>query len=238
MVVGCPTTEGDEMMTKRTVLVAAALASSILVGCGSDDGAEDGTDEQVDGDVDATDADAQDPDDGDDDGDDGGTGNGGTDGGTDGDGDDDDADDGDDDGAASHLGEVEIDQTQTHTNGVEVNLRSIRVDQDAIYLDIEAFNPTTFRVILAALTEMSVADDTGREYAYRPPEDNSSLEIQSGETLEGTIAFAGRMSPDATSLRVRINYDGDRPRQPSDADNARIADAPSFEFADLPLPSS
>ncbi|WP_052668977.1 hypothetical protein [Nitriliruptor alkaliphilus] len=215
------------MIKQRAFLAAGVLISSVLVGCGSDDDARGGSDDQVEADVEATDADGQDQ------------GDGAADDGAGADGLDNDGTDDDSDGdvVADRLGEVSIDQTQSHPNGVEVTVHSLRVEQDAIFVDIEAFNGAPFEVLLAALDLATVVDDTGREYRYEPPEDNEALEIEPNGTLEGSIAFIGRVGPDASSVTLRFNYSKQgEALQPADAQNADFADAPSFEFADLPLP--
>lgn len=209
------------MMKQRTFLVAGVLISSVLAGCGSDDDAANGTDDQVGADTDATDVDAEDPSDGT-------AGEGAA---------DDDAADGG--GEASPLGEVTIDQTQTHPNGVELTVRSLRVEQNAIFVDIEAFNGAPFDILLAPFELAIVVDDTDKRYRYEPPEDNDALNIEPNGTLEGSIAFIGRVGADASSVTVQFNHDQDgEPRRPADAEDAHRADAPSFEFADLPLPGA
>ncbi|WP_157042086.1 hypothetical protein [Nitriliruptor alkaliphilus] len=205
--------------TQRTVALAIA-ASLALSGCRADDDqpTDDRADQQADDDVDATDADGRDPD-----ADDGSPA-------------DVDADDG---GDASPLGEVTIDQTQTHPNGVELTIRAIRVEQNAIFLDIEAFNGAPFDILLTPFELASIVDDTGKRYRYEPPEDNDALLIEPSGTLEGSIAFIGRVGTDASSVTVQFNHDQDgEPRSPADRDNADFSDAPSFEFADLPLPGA
>ncbi|WP_157042087.1 hypothetical protein [Nitriliruptor alkaliphilus] len=208
-------------MTMRHAMALAAAAALGLAGCSSDDGPE------------------PDPPVTDDAGDDGADVDG-----ADVDGADDTGDTGDDNGEAGQtaedrLGEVAIDQSQTHPNGVELTIHSLRVEPNAIFLDIEAFNGASFEILLAAFDQILLTDDTGRSYRFEPPEGNEGLAIEQTGTLEGALAFIGRLAPEASTVTVQFNHDNDgEPLQPADADNPNLADAPSFEFADLPLPNS
>lgn len=138
---------------------------------------------------------------------------------------------------ASSLGEIAVDETRTHPNGVELTIHAMRVEPDAIFLDIEAFNGAPFEVVLAPFELVSIVDDTGKPYRYEPPEGNEDLLVEPSGTLEGSIAFIGRVGSDASSVTVQFNHDEDgEPRSPADRENASFSDGPSFEFVDLPLP--
>lgn len=214
------------MTTQRQTLAATLAAALLLVGCGTDDDPvatdaavdADAGDAGADGDADATDDPVDDV----------GTEEASA-------GDDEAADDGAE-GAADRTGTVSVDRSETHANGVELTIAALRVEQDAIHVDVEAFNAAPFEIFLAAFDQVDLIDDTGRTYNYRPPEDNPGLEIDSGGTLEGTLAFLGRLTDGATSVTVRFNYNGDEELEPSDGEHADMSSAPAFEFSDLPLP--
>lgn len=194
----------------RGVVALVAVTALVLTGCRSDDTGGDGTEAPDDGQA----------------ADDGGTDDGGT-----------------DDGGGDEerpLGVSEVAETQTFPNGVELTVHRVRVEPDGIFVDLEAFNGLDDVVFLAALEDVFLTDDTGRRYAYQPPEDNAALEIGSGATLEGSVAFSGRIAPDASTLELQFNYreDDGEPLTPPDHQHAELTDAPSFSFSGLPLPSA
>lgn len=111
--------------------------------------------------------------------------------------------------------DLDLDISESHANGVVIQISQVRFEPNAIELDVEILNGYDGTAELhGGLTKhhMYLTDDLGNEHPLSPSPDNENLEVEKGESLEGALVFLGRVDPDATELTVH-SYGGKDDRQ-------------------------
>lgn len=101
--------------------------------------------------------------------------------------------------------DLDLDISESHPNGVVIQISQVRFGPNAIEVDVEILNGFDGTAELhGSIPErrMRLTDDLGNEHPLSPPPDNENLEVEKGESLEGTLVFLGRLDPDATELTV------------------------------------
>lgn len=113
--------------------------------------------------------------------------------------------------------DLDLDISESHPNGVVVQISQVRFGPNAIEVDVEILNGFDGTAELHGSIpkqRMRLTDDLDNEYPLSPPPDNENLEVEKGESLEGTLVFLGRLDPDATELAVQ-SYGNNGRQNPS-----------------------
>lgn len=127
---------------------------------------------------------------------------------------------------------VDLEETETHPSGATVTVTGLTIDDRAVYVDLEAFNPSQEDIRLAESGRyIRLEAPQGRTFDFRPPEDNPDLSVPSGGELTATLGFVGQLSDDDVTLDLLLNW-GSQGALNVDREHARF---PSFEFRDLPV---
>lgn len=120
----------------------------------------------------------------------------------------------------------------TDTAGVELRVEGINFTETRIGLAVRITNSTTLEArITPSLAPTVLVDDLGNRYSLVPPEGETSVIIPRSEAVAGTLVFAGRIHPDASSVGLGINVGTE-----SRVDRDRIF--PEFVLRDIPLVGS
>lgn len=146
------------------------------------------------------------------------------------------SDDGSDDGSAQGPASptasttVELGVQVADDSGVVVTLERLVVEPTFVVLELSAANGSPDKVALAADNETGIeltTDDPSTVLTYRAPSENESLELSSGEVLEGEIVFLGLLGDGATTLDVTFNPEPD----PGDSETLQ----PTIAFVDVDI---
>jgi hypothetical protein len=133
--------------------------------------------------------------------------------------------------ANSWQGSVDLDLVATDAaTDVIVRLTGVSFDGEVVFLDLQARNPASYPILLAAGSGSGtfLADDLDRTYRFVPPDENRELRLDPDEELEGRLAFRGPVPREATRLELRINHAAAGPYP--------VTEWPSFVL-ELPLPA-
>ena len=99
-----------------------------------------------------------------------------------------------------------------HASGSTLRLTSVTFGDDVTEVGIEVVNGADNEVDLSGSSDRArLADETGREYPLLPPQANPGLDIPEGQSLRGTLRFAGRVPASVQRLTFQTNpeYGGD-----------------------------
>lgn len=131
-------------------------------------------------------------------------------------------------------GSVAADLEQIHANGVAVSVTGVAAQDNAVYVDLEAFNPMDIDVTLVPNPNTTFILVGGQHtLAVRPPVGNPNLEIPPAGELTARLAFVGRIPGSEDEVQLFFNW---RDGEPLRLDEPRT-DFPSFDF-ELPNPGS
>jgi hypothetical protein len=124
---------------------------------------------------------------------------------------------------------------QTHPSGTTVAVTAVEVDEAGdLYVSFEALVSGVQRSSARLASDRPLAeDDLGNRYGFVAPEANQNVSLPQDTRAEFTLAFEGPVDPDATRVTVGLNA-GREFRTIEDTYANTIA--PTFTFADLPLP--
>lgn len=114
-------------------------------------------------------------------------------------------------------------ETTTHPNGTNFTVLAVEFERGSIRVEFEARNPTDRRVDLSNGRHSSfIEDDRGNRYYLKLNDGEAFLRLPQNRRFEGTLRFAGRIHPDATSINLLMNHDE------SETNNRSLA--PKFEL--------
>lgn len=117
----------------------------------------------------------------------------------------------------------------TDTAGVELRVEGINFTETRIGLAVRMTNPTSLEArITPSLAPTVLVDDLGNRYTLILPEGETTVTVPRGGAVAGTLVFAGRIHPQASSLGLGINVGTE-----SRVDRDRIF--PEFVVRDIPL---
>lgn len=117
----------------------------------------------------------------------------------------------------------------TDTAGVELRVEGINFTETRIGIAVRLTNPTGLEArITPSLAPTVLVDDLGNRYSLVLPEGENSVTIPRAGAVAGTLVFAGRIHPDASSLGLGINVGTE-----SRVDRDRIF--PEFVVREIPL---
>jgi hypothetical protein len=103
---------------------------------------------------------------------------------------------------------IPVDAVGRHPDGVVVELFELRARASSVDIDVRITNGQGTPARLSdSGTPATLTDDTGTTYPLVPPEGDRQLFVGDGDVVEGTLSFAGPLSPDATTLSIEFNPD-------------------------------
>lgn len=95
-----------------------------------------------------------------------------------------------------------------HPNGSTVRVTGVTFGERATDVQVEVVNGHPREIRLASgATSTRLQDPSGRVYPLVPAAANPDLSVPSGQTLRGTLRFAGRVAPDVPRLALQFNAD-------------------------------
>lgn len=117
----------------------------------------------------------------------------------------------------------------TDTAGVELRVEGINFTETRIGLAVRLTNPTSLEArITPSLAPTVLVDDLGNRYPLVLPEGETTVTVPRGGAVAGTLVFAGRIHPQASSIGLGVNVGTE-----SRVDRDRIF--PEFVIRDIPL---
>ncbi len=92
---------------------------------------------------------------------------------------------------------TELDTELRHPNGTVFRLKQIGYGPTSINIDVEVINGFTESIELAGRSNEGahLADDLNNQYNFVKPATNTTLRVDPGATLTGTLAFLGPIDP-------------------------------------------
>lgn len=94
--------------------------------------------------------------------------------------------------------------------GVTLRVKSIELGSDATTLDVSAsYGGTVTNSLELAGSPTYLLADNGDRLMLKPPQDNQSLRITRGQTMEGKLVFLGAVAPGATTIKLVVNDNND-----------------------------
>lgn len=127
---------------------------------------------------------------------------------------------------------VPVSSALTDTAGLELRVDGINFTETRIGLLVRITNPTALEArITPSLAPTVLVDDLGNRYSLVLPEGETTVTVQRSGAVAGTLVFAGRIHPDASSIGLGINVGTE-----SRVDRDRIF--PEFVLRDIPLVGS
>lgn len=104
---------------------------------------------------------------------------------------------------------VPVARTVSDSLGIELVVEGMNFTDSRIGLLVRISNPTEFEVRIAPTAALSVLeDDLGNRYSLVLPESQGFISVPSGDAVAGTLVFAGRIDPRATSIGIALNVGG------------------------------
>lgn len=117
----------------------------------------------------------------------------------------------------------------TDVAGVELRVEGINFTETRIGVAVRLTNPTSLEArITPSLAPTVVVDDLGNRYTLVLPEGETRVTVPRGGAVAGTLVFAGRIHPQASSIGLGVNVGTE-----SRVDRDRIF--PEFVIRDIPL---
>lgn len=99
-----------------------------------------------------------------------------------------------------------------HPNGSTIRVTGVAFGERTTDVQVEVVNGHRREIRLAGTSAGArLQDPSGRVYPLVPPATNPDLDVPDGQTLRGTLRFAGRVGADVTGLALEFNpdYGGD-----------------------------
>jgi outer membrane protein OmpA-like peptidoglycan-associated protein len=101
---------------------------------------------------------------------------------------------------------VPIDRAVVDTAGIEVRIEGVNFAENRIGVRLRLSNPSTFEARIApTLAPSVIVDDLGNRYPLVMPEGESFLAVAAASAGAGTLSFAGRIHPSASTFSIGIN---------------------------------
>jgi hypothetical protein len=93
-----------------------------------------------------------------------------------------------------------------HANGASVTVRAVRYEPTTTDVDVLIVNGSENPIDLSPTNdEARLLDDRARRYPIVPPVPDGQLRVPEGQTVSGTLRFAGRLADDAGTLTLTFN---------------------------------
>lgn len=93
-------------------------------------------------------------------------------------------------------------------NGLSLEVPAVRVDGDAVTLDVVVENRSSQAMELNAGNGLTLRDEAGNAFDFSPPTGNEGVVVPANGRLEGRFVFAGRVSPIASGLVLEVPAGG------------------------------
>ncbi|KQU53065.1 hypothetical protein ASG67_09485 [Sphingomonas sp. Leaf339] len=94
--------------------------------------------------------------------------------------------------------------------GVTLRVKSVELGTDATTLDVSAsYGGTITNSLELAGNGTYLLAANGDRLMLKPPQDNQSLRITRGQTMDGKLVFLGAVAPDAKSIKLVVNDNND-----------------------------
>ncbi|TRW15167.1 hypothetical protein [Glacieibacterium frigidum] len=94
--------------------------------------------------------------------------------------------------------------------GVTLRVKSVELGTDATTLDVSAsYGGTITNSLDLAGNGTYLLNASGERLMLKPPQDNQSLRIERGQTMNGKLVFLGAVAPDAKSIKLVVNDNND-----------------------------
>lgn len=94
--------------------------------------------------------------------------------------------------------------------GVTVRVKSVELGTDATTLDVSAsYGGTITNSLELAGNGTYLLAANGDRLMLKPPQDNQTLRITRGQTMDGKLVFLGAVAPDAKSIKLVVNDNND-----------------------------
>ncbi|KQO08972.1 hypothetical protein C8J44_0013 [Sphingomonas sp. PP-CE-3A-406] len=94
--------------------------------------------------------------------------------------------------------------------GVTLRVKSVELGTDATTLDVSAsYGGTITNSLELAGNGTYLLAANGDRLMLKPPQDNQSLRITRGQTMDGKLVFLGAVAPDTKSIKLVVNDNND-----------------------------
>ena len=94
--------------------------------------------------------------------------------------------------------------------GLTVRVKAIELGTDATALDVSAsYGGTTTNDVSLAGSATYLLDEQGNRLMLKPPQDNPSLRVIKGQTMDGKLIFLGAVPANARSIKLVFNDNND-----------------------------
>ncbi|MEG8055398.1 hypothetical protein QP150_00200 [Sphingomonas sp. 22L2VL55-3] len=94
--------------------------------------------------------------------------------------------------------------------GVTLRVKSVELGTDATILDVSAsYGGTITNSLELAGNSTYLLAANGDRLMLKPPQDNQSLRITRGQTMDGKLVFLGAVAPDTKSIKLVVNDNND-----------------------------
>lgn len=94
--------------------------------------------------------------------------------------------------------------------GVTLRVKSIELGTDATTLDISAsYGGTITNSLELAGNGTYLLNGNGDRLMLKPPQDNQSLRITRGQTMDGKLVFLGAVAPGTKAIKLVVNDNND-----------------------------
>lgn len=104
--------------------------------------------------------------------------------------------------------DIDVEESDTHPNGASLTIETIEFVETGITVEFEAKNPSERRIDLSNGRHASfIEDDLGNRYWLKLGDSGPFFRLDQNRRVSGTLLFAGRIHPDATSIELVMNHD-------------------------------
>jgi hypothetical protein len=94
--------------------------------------------------------------------------------------------------------------------GVTFRVKSVELGTDATTLDVSAsYGGTMTNSVELAGNGTYLMNEKGDRLMLKPPQDNQSLQITRGQTMDGKLVFLGAVAPGTKAIKLVINDNND-----------------------------
>ena len=94
--------------------------------------------------------------------------------------------------------------------GVTVRVKSVELGTDATILDVSAsYGGTITNDVALAGSQTYLLDEQGNRLMLKAPQDNGSLRLIKGQTMDGKLVFLGAVPANAKSVKLVFNDGND-----------------------------
>ncbi len=101
---------------------------------------------------------------------------------------------------------IPIDRAAVDAAGIEVRVEGVNFSENRIGVRVRISNPSAFEArITPSIGPSLIVDDLGGRYPLVLPQGETFLAVAAAGAATGTLSFAGRIHPSATSFSIGIN---------------------------------